>query len=103
VQFVGLDVYEAAGGGIRRDLFADDDTGVYLTDTALLKSLAQDKLYGIAETVRAKGWSWVDVSPTVTHADLYNFQRAPQQRREPTEQDREPKCRNRRRQNRVCR
>ncbi len=24
VRFVGLDAYEAAGGGIRRDLFADD-------------------------------------------------------------------------------
>jgi len=87
VQFVGLDVYESAGGGIRRDLFADDDTGVYLTDAALLESLAQDKLAGIAETVRAEGWSWVDVTPTITHADLYNFQRAPQQRREPTEQE----------------
>ncbi len=27
VRFVGLDAYEAAGGGIRRDLFADDDAG----------------------------------------------------------------------------
>jgi len=85
VQFVGLDVYQAAGGGIRRDLFSDDETGVYLTDAALLESLAQDKLTGIAETVRAEGWSWVDVSPTATYADLYAFQRAPQQRREPTE------------------
>jgi len=33
-------------------LFADDETGVYLTDAALLGSLAQDKLDGIAETVR---------------------------------------------------
>jgi len=87
VQFVGLDVYEAAGGGIRRDLFSDDDTGVYLTDAALLESLAQDKLDGIADAVRAEGWSWVDVTPTITHADLYNFHRAPQQRREPTEQE----------------
>jgi len=63
VQFVGLDVYENTGGGIRRDLFADDDTGVYLADAALLESLAQDKLDGIAETVRAEGWSWVDVPP----------------------------------------
>jgi len=87
VQFVGLDVYETAGGGIRRDLFADDDNGVYLTDAALLESLAQDKLAGIAEEVRAEGWSWVDVTPTATYADLYAFQRAPQQRREPTEDE----------------
>jgi len=66
VQFVGLEIYEAAGGGIRRDLFSDDETGVYLTDAALLESLAQDKLDGIAETVRAEGWSWGDVTPTAT-------------------------------------
>ena len=29
VRFVGLDAYEAAGGGIRRDLFAEGDAGVY--------------------------------------------------------------------------
>jgi len=87
VRFVGLDVYESAGGGIRRDLFSDDDTGVYLIDAALLESLAQDKLDGIADAVRAEGWSWVDVTPTATYADLYAFQRAPQQRREPTEQE----------------
>jgi len=87
VQFVGLDTYEAAGGGIRRDLFSDDETGVYLTDAALLESLAQDKLDGIADVVRAEDWSWVDVTPTATYADLYAFQRAPQQRREPTEQE----------------
>lgn len=48
VRFVGLDGYEAAGGGIRRDLFAEGDAGVYLTDAALLERLAQDKLAGIA-------------------------------------------------------
>lgn len=41
VRFVGLDTYEASGGGIRRDLFAEGDTGVYLTDAALLERLAQ--------------------------------------------------------------
>jgi ParB family chromosome partitioning protein len=37
VRFVGLDTYEQAGGGIRRDLFAEGDAGVYLTDAALLE------------------------------------------------------------------
>ncbi|MEN1565113.1 chromosome partitioning protein ParB, partial [Pseudomonas aeruginosa] len=31
VRFVGLDAYTAAGGGIRRDLFAEGDAGTYLT------------------------------------------------------------------------
>src|SRR5690606_27657944 len=81
VRFVGLDAYEAAGGGIRRDLFADDDAGVYLTDAALLEKLAQDKLAGIAAEVKAEGWAWVDATPSVTHADLHTFQRAPRERR----------------------
>ncbi|WP_404991842.1 ParB N-terminal domain-containing protein [Cupriavidus pauculus] len=87
VRFVGLDSYEAAGGGVRRDLFAEGDAGVYLTDAALLERLAQDRLASIAATVRAEGWAWVDATPGVTHADLHAFQRAPRERREPTKRE----------------
>ena len=87
VRFVGLDTYEAAGGGIRRDLFAEGDAGVYLTDAALLERLAQDKLAGIAAEVKAEGWAWVDATPGVTHADLHAFQRAPRERREPNKRE----------------
>lgn len=87
VRFVGLNSYEAAGGGIRRDLFAEGDTGVYLNDAALLERLAQDKLAGIAATVRAEGWAWVDATPGMTHADLHAFQRAPRERREPSKRE----------------
>ncbi|PRO62010.1 ParB/RepB/Spo0J family partition protein [Cronobacter sakazakii] len=87
VRFAGLDNYEAAGGGIRRDLFAEGDAGVYLTGAALLESLAQDKLTGIAAAVRAEGWAWVDATPGVTHADLHAFQRAPRERREPNKRE----------------
>lgn len=87
VHFVGLDSYEAAGGGVRRDLFAEDDTGVYLTDAALLERLAQDRLAGIAAEVKAEGWAWVDATPGVTHADLHAFQRAPRERREPIKRE----------------
>lgn len=87
VRFVGLDTYEAAGGGVRRDLFAEGDAGVYLTDAALLERLAQDRLAGIAAEVKAEGWAWVDATPAVTHADLHAFQRAPRERREPTKRE----------------
>ncbi|MDR3391884.1 MAG: ParB N-terminal domain-containing protein [Sulfuriferula sp.] len=87
VRFVGLDSYEAAGGGVRRDLFAEGDAGVYLTDAELLERLAQDKLADIAATVRAEEWAWVDATPGVTHADLHAFQRAPRERREPTKRE----------------
>ena len=87
VRFVGLDSYQQAGGCIRRDLFADDDAGVYLTDAALLERLAQDRLAGIAAEVKAEGWAWVDATPGVTHADLHAFQRAPRERREPNKRE----------------
>ena len=87
VRFVGLDSYEQAGGGIRRDLFAEDDAGVYLTDAALLDRLAQDKLAGIAAEVKAEGWAWVDATLGMTHADLHAFQRAPRERREPNKRE----------------
>ena len=87
VRFAGLDTYEAAGGGIRRDLFAEDDAGVYLTDAALLERLAQDKLAGIAAKVSNEGWAWVDVAPAATYADLQAFQRAPRERREPNKRE----------------
>ncbi|HFH4003676.1 MULTISPECIES: ParB/RepB/Spo0J family partition protein [Pseudomonas] len=87
VRFVGLDTYEAAGGGVRHDLFAEGDAGVYLTDAALLDRLAQDRLTGIAAEVKAEGWAWVDATPGVTYADLHAFQRAPQERREPTKRE----------------
>jgi len=87
VRFVGLDTYEAAGGGVRRALFAEGDAGVYLTDAALLERLAQDKLAGIAAKAKAEGWGWVDATPAATMADLQAFQRAPRERREPTKRE----------------
>ena len=87
VRFVGLGNYEQAGGGVRRDLFAEGDAGVYLTDAALLERLGQDKLAGIAAEVKAEGWAWVDATLGVTHADLHAFQRAPRERREPTKRE----------------
>lgn len=87
VRFVGLDAYEAAGGGIRRDLFAQDDSGVYVTDAALLETLVREKLDGHAAEVKAEGWAWVDAATAVTYADLQVFQRAPRERRSPTKRE----------------
>jgi ParB family chromosome partitioning protein len=87
VRFIGLDSYEAAGGGISRDLFAEGDAGVYLNDAALLERLAHDKLAGIAAEVKAEGWAWADATFAVTYADLQAFQRAPRERRTPGKRD----------------
>lgn len=87
VRFVGLDAYTQAGGGIRRDLFAEGDAGTYLTDAALLETLVRGKLDAQAEDVRAEGWAWVEAVPHMSHVDRQTFQNAPRQRREPTSRE----------------
>lgn len=87
VRFVGLDAYQAAGGGIRRDLFAEGDAGVYLTDATLLETLVRSKLDEHAATIRAEGWAWVDATPSATYADLQAFHRAPRERRTPNKRE----------------
>ncbi len=84
VRFAGLDTYTTAGGGIRRDLFAEGDAGTYLTDAALLETLVRSKLDAQAEDVRAEGWAWVEAVPHMSYAERQAFQNAPRQRREPT-------------------
>lgn len=85
MRFVGLDAYTAAGGGVRRDLFSDDEaTGTTLIDAALLERLVRDKLETLAEPVRAEGWAWVNAVPHLSPAERQAFQGAPRQRREPT-------------------
>lgn len=84
VRFAGLDAYTAAGGGIRRDLFAEGDAGTYLTDAALLETLVRGKLDALAGDVRAEGWAWVEALPHMSYAERQAFQNAPRQRREPS-------------------
>ncbi|MGJ7609264.1 ParB N-terminal domain-containing protein [Variovorax sp. LT1R20] len=88
-RFVGLVAYEAHGGTVRRDLFAedDDDDAVYLDDPLLLQVLAMEKLRALAEEVRAEGWAWVDC---VTEGDglaLRRYGQASQQRRAMTPEE----------------
>lgn len=68
-RFVGLEAYEAAGGGVVRDLFAED-VGTFLTDPPLLAKLALEALERAAEPLRAEGWKWVE--PMLEASGLYN-------------------------------
>ncbi|OJH56078.1 ParB/RepB/Spo0J family partition protein [Agrobacterium pusense] len=63
--FVGIEVYEAAGGATMRDLFAEADT-TFLTDRALLVTLATRQLEQEAETLKIRGWKWVDAGLEVS-------------------------------------
>jgi ParB family transcriptional regulator, chromosome partitioning protein len=51
VHFVGLDVYEAAGGYVRRDLFSDDENAGYIADAELLQRLTAAKLNAAAKEI----------------------------------------------------
>ncbi|MDP9994423.1 hypothetical protein J2W28_005047 [Variovorax boronicumulans] len=85
-RFVGLAAYEARGGAVRRNLFAEDggDDGVYLDDPVPLQVLVTEKLRALAEEVCAEGWAWV---ACVTEGDglaLRCYGQASQQRRDDT-------------------
>lgn len=58
--FVGADAYQAAGGVIERDLFAEDHGG-YFADPALLDRLVLERLQMLAEAVVADGWKWASL------------------------------------------
>lgn len=67
VRFIGLYIYEAEGGAIRRDLFADDEDGTYIADPAKLTWLVNAKLQSIADGLQAEGWKWVTVQPDIDY------------------------------------
>lgn len=58
-KFVGVQAYEAAGGQVRRDLFADADSA-YLIDRKLVERLAMEQLEASAARQRKLGWLWVE-------------------------------------------
>jgi ParB family chromosome partitioning protein len=71
-RFVGVSVFEKAGGTITRDLFSDSGTG-YISDAALLESLAAAKLAKAAAKLDKEGFAWVDVRVRVDRSDLTDY------------------------------
>ncbi|MBB5663838.1 ParB family chromosome partitioning protein [Rhizobium leguminosarum] len=60
--YVGVNVYEAAGGVVMRDLF-EQDQGGWLQDPALLEQLALEKLKADADAIQeAEGWKWIEAA-----------------------------------------
>ncbi|MER9336774.1 ParB/RepB/Spo0J family partition protein [Mesorhizobium sp. M0293] len=86
-RFVGIETYEAAGGGVLRDLFAEDEL-TFLTDRPLLVKLASDRLEAVADEVRPQGWKWVEISLDSTVIHSGGFGRIHAVRRDPTEAER---------------
>lgn len=59
--FIGPEAFQAAGGRIRRDLFAEDHGG-WFEKVALLDRLVLEKLSKIAESLKVEeGWRWTEV------------------------------------------
>jgi len=83
-KYVGAEVYEKAGGVVRRDLFSDT---VYFTDAALLDQLVDEKLARAAERVRKEGWGWVEYRAHNDYAELHKFGCLAPTLREPTKKE----------------
>jgi ParB family chromosome partitioning protein len=75
VRFVGLDTYEAEGGTVRRDLFAEGEDGTWVCDPALLQRLVAAKLETIAAGIEAEGWRWVAIELNADYQFLAQFRR----------------------------
>src|ERR1039458_6018460 len=75
VKFVTLKAYEKAGGQVRRDLFAQDDEGVFILDQELLQTLALAKLEKAADGLRKEGWKWVEIRLEQDHSEWSNCTR----------------------------
>ncbi|OFA00205.1 ParB/RepB/Spo0J family partition protein [Duganella sp. HH101] len=74
-RWVGVKAYEAAGGVVLRDLFSNDGDG-YLSDVALLESLARTKLERVARKLAAERWSWIEVRTRIETAELACYAQA---------------------------
>lgn len=73
VKFVGLEEYRAAGGATHEDLFSEQEGKFFLSDSALLNRLANEKLGKTASKVKKEGWGWVEIKPSFSYYDRREF------------------------------
>ena len=74
-RLVGIEAYEAAGGRVDRDLFADDDErGIYLVDANILDRLVDEKLQAAAEQLLER-WKWAQVELDVDYNRVHAMHR----------------------------
>ena len=84
-RFVGIEAYEAAGGRIDRDLFAEEDErGIWFDDPDLLNNLAMDSLQVAARELKTR-WKWAEARLDVDWSATAAFGRVRPQPAEPTD------------------
>ncbi|MCY4589208.1 MAG: ParB N-terminal domain-containing protein [Alphaproteobacteria bacterium] len=83
-RFVGVDAYEAAGGAVLRDLFADEyENGVWLEDPKLFTELATQRLAAAAAELATR-WKWAEAMLEVDWSPTARYGRIRPQPSEPT-------------------
>ena len=86
-RFVGVDAYEAAGGQVMRDLFADEhEHGVWFEDPVLLEKLATDKLQAAADELATR-WKWAVPMIEANWSDTASYGRVQPQPGVPTDEE----------------
>ena len=84
-RFVGIEAYEATGGKIDRDLFAEEDErGIWFDDPDLLNKLAMDRLQAVARELETL-WKWAEARLDVDWSATASFGRVRPQPAEPTD------------------
>ncbi len=86
-RFVSIEDYEAAGGPVLRDLFADEDeSGTWFEDPVLLQKLAVAKLGETVKDLQTR-WRWATAVPGVDWMEIARYGRITPQPAEPTEEE----------------
>ena len=83
-QYVGIEAYEAAGGAVTRDLFAEEGQAGYIGNAELLYRLAKEKLDGEAAGIAKEGWKWVETRTSFDYSERHAFAEAPMGMRDAT-------------------
>ena len=88
-RFVGVEAYEAAGGALDRDLFADDEgEGLWFDDPKLLADLAMQRLRVAADAL-ATHWKWAEPVLDVDWSTTARFGRVHPAPAAPTDAERD--------------
>ncbi len=87
-RFVGEEAYEAAGGTLTRDLFAEEDArGIWFDDPVLLNELATEKLRAAADELKSR-WKWAEAALEADWSAVSTFGRISPEPGVPTDEER---------------